>query len=93
MCSEMSADLQDCPRLLIPILEPCLPCAQADAAENSRPKETLQKLRGYRMAVGLLSLNEALEAERERLIGSLSSSKREHKLLLPIFFTCLKYCT
>jgi hypothetical protein len=39
MCSGMSADLQDCPRLLIPILEPCLPRAQAYEAKGAYSNE------------------------------------------------------
>ena len=36
--SGMSADLRNCPRLLIPILGPGLPCAQAHPNEDSQLK-------------------------------------------------------
>jgi hypothetical protein len=89
----MSADLQNVARLQDPILGRAVPRAQAGAAENSSTRSAAQRLLGSEMADGGLSLNEMLGVERDRQAGSLRGSKKEHKLLLPILFTCLKYCT
>jgi hypothetical protein len=50
----MSADLENCPRLLFPILGLGLPRAQAGKAENLWPKGALQKLWGCEIAARIV---------------------------------------